>query len=182
MKTKSLIAALMMLAIAPFAWGQEQENMEQRREMRMEKMKSMRVAHITNELELTEAEAQKFWPVYNQMDAELETLREQRREIMRSTRKKEDLSDKEYKAAVNKLMDIETQELAIKKKYANKFFEVIPAKKVFELERAERNFRRQMLSKMRDGGGQGKMERKGRYNRENRPKERRMHNYEKRKN
>lgn len=40
-----------------------------------EKIESMRVAFITNRLNLTPEESQKFWPVYNAFRADMKTLR-----------------------------------------------------------------------------------------------------------
>lgn len=40
-----------------------------------EKIEAMRVAFITNRLNLTAEESQKFWPVYNAFRADMKTLR-----------------------------------------------------------------------------------------------------------
>ena len=34
-------------------------------------MKALKTAHITDQLDLTSAEAEKFWPIYNEFDAKL---------------------------------------------------------------------------------------------------------------
>ena len=41
---------------------------------RAEKIQSLKIAFITQKLQLTPDEAQKFWPVYNQYDNEIHSL------------------------------------------------------------------------------------------------------------
>ncbi len=40
-----------------------------------DKIQALKIAFITQKLELTSEEAQKFWPVYNQYDVEIKNLR-----------------------------------------------------------------------------------------------------------
>jgi Skp family chaperone for outer membrane proteins len=44
---------------------------------RGERLEAIKVAYITKELSLTSAEAEKFWPLYNQYFAELKKVREE---------------------------------------------------------------------------------------------------------
>ena len=43
-------------------------------ETRAEKIQSLKIAFITQKLQLTTDEAEKFWPVYNQYDNEIRSL------------------------------------------------------------------------------------------------------------
>ncbi len=43
-------------------------------EIRAEKIQSLKIAFITQKLQLTPDEAQKFWPVYNQYDKEVHSI------------------------------------------------------------------------------------------------------------
>ena len=62
-----LILGLWPLLSAPsFAQGGEKDNRKA--------IESYRVAYMTQHLQLTPQEAQKFWPVYNQMQAELKVF------------------------------------------------------------------------------------------------------------
>src|ERR1035437_4885758 len=64
--------------------------------MRKEKMESMKIAFLTQKLDLTPDEAQKFWPVYNEFQKKREELRKKRREEIKSAKGNLDsLSDKQ---------------------------------------------------------------------------------------
>ena len=65
-----LLAALMALCLSANVFAQDRQNPDERGAGWMEKMKAARVAFLTNELSLTAAEAEVFWPVYNQAQEE----------------------------------------------------------------------------------------------------------------
>ena len=74
---KKIISVFCALALmgSVAAFAQEKGN---KKEDWREKVRSEQVALITSELDLTEAEAQAFWPVYNEVQA-------QRREAFQAT-------------------------------------------------------------------------------------------------
>lgn len=116
-----------------------------------EKVRSEQVALITAELDLTEAEAQAFWPVYNEVQA-------QRREAFKaSAQALKDLKNgvegkdagallDQYEAAKKNCDAVEIQALSRYKK-------VLPAEKVAKLLVAEEKFRHQQIGKLGKGEG-----------------------------
>jgi len=62
-------------------WGWAQEG-------RAEQLKSLRIALITEALELTPEEAQTFWPVYNAREAALQKHREDSSAVSTPARRK----------------------------------------------------------------------------------------------
>ena len=59
----TIISLALLLSASVF--GQKQNNSKPNRE----KIKAMKVGFITEKLDLTTAEAQKFWPVYNEFES-----------------------------------------------------------------------------------------------------------------
>jgi len=58
---------IMSLIVSPLMAQENDDTRGQRgHDVRYERLKSMKVAYITQELNLTPAEAEKFWPVYNE--------------------------------------------------------------------------------------------------------------------
>lgn len=139
MKTLSIIC-ITILSITSLL-SQESES----RQRLKEKMRAQSAAYITQKLELTEAEAQNFWPIYNSYREELEKERS-------STQSKpsKDLSDKEAEKFIDDLMDSKTKEIEIQKKYVQKFKTAIPARKIVMLYNAEREFKENVISNIRD--------------------------------
>ncbi len=137
---KSLSTILMLLfAGSIFAQGQNKKPIR-------ENVESMKIGFITDKLSLTPEEAQKFWPVYNQYNEELDKLRSTRRQNMKDARENmDDMSDKEAEQFVDNELTMRQDELDIQKKYHPKFKAVLSAKKVAKLYRAEEDFKRRLL-------------------------------------
>ncbi|MDQ3048864.1 MAG: hypothetical protein M3R27_15035, partial [Bacteroidota bacterium] len=125
-------------------------NQEQRQEKK-ENIEAMKVAFLTNKLDLSPEEAQKFWPVYNQYTDKMQELRKKRKQEEREMKSGiDELSDKEVEVMVENEMSFREKELTLQKEYHSKFKSVLPIKKVAKLYRAEEQFKRVLLDKIRD--------------------------------
>lgn len=116
-----------------------------------ERIKSMRVAYLTRNLALTPAEAEKFWPVYNQFSDSVEKLKQEQRKRYRNVR--EDLlnkSDQELENDVDDFIAYKRRELEIFEEYHDKFKEVLPIRKVVLLYKAEQNFEKEIINQIRE--------------------------------
>jgi hypothetical protein len=111
-----------------------------------EKLASHKIAFLTDRLQLTEAEAEKFWPMYRSFEDERKLLKED----LFIENLNSDISEKEAEKALNNMMDIKTRELELHKKYIAKFRSVISAKKVIELHKAEKEFKASMVKRIRE--------------------------------
>jgi hypothetical protein len=97
---------------------------------RAEKVQELKIAFITQKLQLTSAEAEKFWPVYNSYENEIKQLR--------ATNKNGDVLDNEQK-----LLDI-------RKKYKPSFEKVLGAQRANDLYNVERDFRNVLIRRLKD--------------------------------
>lgn len=113
-----------------------------------ERLRAMRAAYLTERIGLTTAEAESFWPVYNAMQEEMDDVRDQKRQIFDSHRGDADLSESsesEILRDVNLMLELEQEELDIKKKYHQRYLEVLSARKVALLYHSEEMFKRELL-------------------------------------
>lgn len=117
------------------------------REKAKEKVEALRVAYITNKLELTEKESEKFWPIYNEFKVEEKALRQKFKTEKHSSK---ELTEKEAEALLEKRMEAEQARLDLKVKYMKKMKSAIPASKILKLERAEKSFRAEVMKRMKD--------------------------------
>lgn len=128
-----------------------------------EQIEAHKIAFITRHLDLTPEEAQVFWPVYNQCQKQQEELRKNRMEQFPAPSKEEptperkdkrknldEMSDKEVEAMIDNEMTFRQKELDMEKECHAKYKQVLPIKKVAELYRAEREFKRELLKKMQE--------------------------------
>ena len=118
-----------------------------------EKIKAQRVAFITERLSLTSEEAQRFWPVYNEFTDQFEAIKRlQKDNRMLANDKLAVMTDKEIEKSLSDELLHQQQMVDLQRKYQLELAKVIPVKKIAMLYKAERDFKLQLLKKMRDAG------------------------------
>jgi hypothetical protein len=115
-----------------------------------EQVETMKIGFLTQRLNLTSEEAKVFWPVYTKYQDELETLRKSRRENLGDPKRFDSLSEKEVEKAVDSELSFRQGELDLLKKYHGQFKQVLPIKKVAMLYRAEEDFKRELLDRLKE--------------------------------
>lgn len=117
-----------------------------------ERIHAMRVAFLTERLELTSKEAEVFWPVYNELRAEMKKNRSVHKQHQRSTRDAmATLTEAQTDAAIAKEIQLREQELEIRRRYTKRLREVLPAKKVLQLYVVEEEFKRELMGRVKGG-------------------------------
>ncbi|MFN4084211.1 MAG: Spy/CpxP family protein refolding chaperone [Bacteroidia bacterium] len=116
-----------------------------------DQIESLRIGFISNRLQLTPEEAQKFWPVYNKFSAEMDKLRTDMRMLMKEEAgMPEKLSESEAEKVLNEMVNFKVKEAELIKKYASEFKKVLPASKVVLLYKAENDFKTELLRRLRE--------------------------------
>jgi hypothetical protein len=99
-----------------------------------EKVQALKIAFITQKLELSSDDAQKFWPVYNRYESEI-------RQVMKDNKLGGDAIDNEEKL------------LNVKKKYRTEFSKIIGLPKTNTLFNSEREFRGVLMRQLKGKDG-----------------------------
>ena len=116
-----------------------------------EKYRAEKIAFLTDKLQLTPAEAQRFWPFYNELEQKRWEAQKTRRELERKVREAEEsLSEKKVIALTREFAGSLEKESDLYVEYNEKFLEVLPPHKVLMLYKAENEFRMFMIRKFRD--------------------------------
>lgn len=148
MKIKSLILIILTLT-STLSFAQNGRLLKQKKEQ----VKSLKVAFITSELDLTADESAKFWPLYNAFD---EKQSEIRRTKMKSYLDRmdnenfENVSEKDATALLSQMESSEEELHQLRKKFMNNLKSVIPAVKILKLKKAEEDFNRKLLQQYRN--------------------------------
>ena len=137
---KKTILTLLFIAFTVTAFTQNGERKEQ--------IKSLKIAFITEKLELTEAEAQKFWPIYNAHELEMEMLRINGREKRRNLNL-ETLTEEKAVIALQDLMTFENEQHKLREDFIKSLMTAIPAKKIILLKVVEDQFKKRMLEELK---------------------------------
>ncbi len=116
-----------------------------------EKIKALKVSYISEKLNLSETEAQAFWPVYNTYENNLYELRSQGvRQLKKEVRENyQTLTESRANELLNKLSTFEDRVYKERVTLRNKLKKVLPAKKILRLKTAEEGFNRKILSQYR---------------------------------
>src|SRR5688500_6289935 len=125
---------LLLLMTFPFfsAFSQEEDTGRIRDPRAREKIRAAHAAYITERLELTSAEAEKFWPVYREYGEKRREARQKLRGARRQGTDEKSLLDLDLK--------IKQQELDIEKEYSQLLQNIISPQKVLKLRQAEADF------------------------------------------
>ncbi len=146
-KIKTLILIL-LIATTTF-YGQRRPDRE--------KIKSLKVAYITEKLDLSSKEAEVFWPIYNEHEKSQENLRKKERVKMRS--KDWDftnVSDKDLKEYIELQLWYKDEKHKLEMAFFKNVTQKLSPKKALRLIKAEQNFHRHLIKQYRqrrDGGG-----------------------------
>lgn len=150
--SRHTLLAVFVILFTFISFGQYGEKGEDYKNKR-EKIQAQKVAFITTKLDLTPEEAGKFWPIYNEFEEAMEKSREMFKEGYRLEKMNiEDISDEEALKIADDQIIMAQKHLDLKKEYHAKFKSVLPPKKVLMLYRAEREFQRVLLDKIRSQG------------------------------
>lgn len=158
MKKKILIALIAISTVIS-------ANAQDKKADRTEKMLEYKVNFVKEKLALTEKEESDFLPIYQEfLEKEMKAKREFRLEKGSMRGEKQLLSEKSEEE-IEKELDAHIAQkekgIAIDKEYLAKFKSVLPIKKVAQLYEAEREFRKELLDKLRDKKEGGKEMREG---------------------
>lgn len=141
---KALLLILSTLLVIP-AFAQDDDELSPHDARVRDKIQAARVAYITDQLALTPAEAEKFWPIYREFAEKRSELRQQLREITVSPDNPTDQNDKEV---VDRQFNVKQKELNLEKDYSGRLLKVISAQKLRTLPEAERRFRQMILDQI----------------------------------
>jgi Spy/CpxP family protein refolding chaperone len=146
MKTlKYTLFAIFCISVSAFA--------QPRLKQKMEQVKSLKVAFITNELSLTSEESAKFWPLYNAFEDKQRDLRKQKAGKYldrRDNTEIDKMTEKEASALLAQMEDSEEELYQLRKRFVASLKNVLPAVKIIKLKKAEEDFNRKLLKQYRE--------------------------------
>ncbi|MDH4089411.1 MAG: hypothetical protein OEV74_02870 [Cyclobacteriaceae bacterium] len=144
---KGLLVILFALMVIAPAFGQDEDLPTVQDTKVRDKIQAARIAYITDQLALTPAEAEKFWPIYREFAEKRRDIRQQLRDVGNtpSQNKTKEQIDRDL---VDRQFNVKQQELNLEKDYSGRLLKVISAQKLRTLPEAERRFRQMILEQI----------------------------------
>ncbi len=139
MKKTLLILFVLMFSI----------NSVQSQRMNKERIKLLKTSYLTEALDLSSNEAEKFWPIYNKYSNKIQKLKFSLEGGMIRNIKQaggiENISESDAQKLIATTITSEQQITEYKTEMLNKLSNIISAKKLLKLHKAERDFNRKLL-------------------------------------
>ncbi|WP_345951145.1 hypothetical protein ABDD95_06755 [Mucilaginibacter sp. PAMB04274] len=107
------------------------------------KIETARENYIDRQLDLSDDESVKFWPLYRQYSQEITSVRKLKRQNMLNNRSKDQ---------IDKDLLYDQQLVDIKRKYTQEFSKILPQAKVNLVFRSESEFRDELIKIYRERG------------------------------
>ncbi|MBS9524667.1 Spy/CpxP family protein refolding chaperone [Litoribacter alkaliphilus] len=140
---RKILIILLLLTSSSTLWAQRPQ-----REYDKDKLEAARVAFVTNRINLTPTQAEKFWPLYNQ---HLEERSGYMREMMSINRQAgESISDSQAEKLIEQRFQIQEKMMQSEKAFTKKITEVISPVQALQLSNVNRDFTRQLYRMQRD--------------------------------
>ena len=119
-----------------------------------DRIKTLKVAFITERLALTSSEAQDFWPVYNAHEEQVEKLRRKERQRFGSQLPfLDDLSENEAAQLLGEFKGLQIEKHEVEQTFIQDLANVLPAKKIILLFKAEEDFKKRLVQQVRKRRG-----------------------------
>ena len=123
-------------------------------EAQKEKIKAHKIAFITDHLNLTPEEAQKFWPIYNQHEEERENeIKDFRERFEMHPDEIPTVSEEEAATFIEERLNHEQRMLDLRKQFHSQLKEALPAKKIMILFHVENEFKKQLIKRLGEFSG-----------------------------
>ena len=128
-----MAAGLIAFAMAFPAPAWTQDKPADNTQILLDKIKADKKLLVAKNMDLTESEAQAFWPVYDQYQQQLANFNQRIGKVIETyaaAYRSNSLTDEEAKKLINEYVAIEKGEAAVKEYFVPKLQEVLPPKKV----------------------------------------------------
>ena len=154
MRKLALLIGIISLSFSNVTFAQtEQAKPKEEADKKDDKVDKLKVAYFTAELNLTQVESDKFWPLYNECEAKMKELRKSSRTIQKSIDENfATMSNEDAKNKMNEIFANEAKEVSLKKDYAVKFSAIIGDKRALKLLSLEHEFKKELLNALKDEG------------------------------
>tara|TARA_R100000789_G_scaffold71640_1_gene67355 strand:- start:71 stop:535 length:465 start_codon:yes stop_codon:yes gene_type:complete len=111
-----------------------------------EHIKALKVAFFTQELDLSEKLAEKFWPIYNRYEKERRDLHKREHIDLDNI---ECIDEKQAEDLLDEFLLVESEEYKIKKQLFRDLRQIISAKDIIKLHKLEDEFHKKLIKEYR---------------------------------
>lgn len=105
-------------------------------------IRNIKIAMLSDYMDMTPEQSQKFWPLYNRYENELRVIWRQKKAIRENSK-----HSKNPKQDLDRMQQLDGRQLAIKAKYKDEFLKVISARQLTSMNAAEAEFKKILIER-----------------------------------
>ncbi len=128
----------------------------QERKMNMADYEKRKKEFVEKEAGLSKAEADKYFPLTNELTKKKFELHRKHREKVQRIKDNSNISEAEYRKLLDDDVDLKMKEAALEKEYAPRFEKVLTPEKLYRAQQAERQFIQKEVTNFRSNRGNGR--------------------------
>ena len=128
---------ILLFVITAFIGGALAQNKSTQQHMSATEFREKQQAFITEKADLTKEEATKFFPLYFQLQDKKKELNDKAWALIREG-KEENLSETQYNQILENIYDTRIATAELEKNYYLKFKQILPAQKIYMIQKAEK--------------------------------------------
>lgn len=152
-KTISLIVLSLLFINVLFIHAQDSNKSL----MNLQAFEKSKQEFITKEAGLTQEEAEKFFPINNELQKKKLELHRKHQEDLKLIKESKDISEAEYEQLIKENIELKMKEAELDKEYSDKFNKLMSPQKLFKAQQAERTFMQEELRKFRESKKDGRI-------------------------
>ena len=164
---KRLLTICLLAAFSLAAMAQDKPDFKNPEKMQ-ERFQADKVAFLTQQMDLTVAEAEAFWPVYNEVEATRREAFKLSSEACKALKKALESGEGDINALLDDYIKKRDEARDTDKAAVERYKKVLSAEKVAKYVLAEENFRHRQIGKVRNDNKQGGHYGKGQHPNQNR--------------
>jgi hypothetical protein len=126
--------------------GLWQMQSQERDDSHREKIKELKTAFFTQELNLDKKKAQQFWPIYNEYESNLHDLRKREHRDLPNL---ECISEGDAKDMLDEYVAIEKQDYLLKQKLFDDLKKIMTSQEIIKLHKLEDEFHKKLIKEYR---------------------------------
>ena len=116
------------------------------RKMNMADYEKRKMEYIKKEAGLTDAEANRYFPLYNDLSKrKLELHLQHRNKVEKMKQSNKNMSNEEYRQLLENDVDVKLKEAELDKQYSDKLEKILSPEKLYRAQQAERKFMQQVM-------------------------------------
>ncbi len=144
---KRILAICIIAILSASAVSAQKRVKEADRQKWLSELRTLKRDFLVKELSLSTEQQSKFFPIYEEMDNELNQINTETRELEQKVLADADASDTEVAAAAQASFQQKKREGEVEMKYYEKFAEILTPRQLISLKNAERKFTQQLVQR-----------------------------------